>query len=29
MATIAQGRWTYAHTGDLTVFLIGMRINRL
>lgn len=29
MATIARGRWTHEHTGDLTVFLIGMRINRL
>jgi Monooxygenase af470-like len=29
MARIAQGRWTHTHTGDLTVFLIGMRINRL
>jgi hypothetical protein len=29
MADIARGRWTHAHTGDLTVFLIGMRINRL
>ncbi len=26
--TIAQGRWTHDHDGDLTVFLIGMRINR-
>ncbi len=29
MPNIARGRWTHAHTGDLTVFLIGMRINRL
>ena len=29
MATLARGRWTHAHTGDLTVFLVGMRINRL
>lgn len=29
MADIANGRWTHEHTGDLTVFLIGMRINRL
>ena len=29
MARIAQGRWTHAHEGDLTVFLIGMRINAL
>lgn len=29
MATIARGRWTHDHTGDLTVFLIGMRINKL
>ena len=29
MTTIARGRWTHAHTGDLAVFLIGMRINRL
>ncbi|RBY74873.1 DUF4188 domain-containing protein [Geodermatophilus sp. TF02-6] len=29
MARIAHGRWTHDHTGDLTVFLIGMRINRL
>lgn len=29
MADIAPGRWTHEHTGDLTVFLIGMRINRL
>lgn len=29
MARIARGRWTHTHTGDLTVFLIGMRINRL
>lgn len=29
MAGIARGRWTHEHTGDLTVFLIGMRINRL
>jgi hypothetical protein len=27
MADIANGRWTHEHTGDLTVFLIGMRIN--
>src|SRR3712207_7579189 len=29
MARIARGRWTHAHEGDLTVFLIGMRINAL
>ena len=29
MAGIARGRWTHTHEGDLTVFLIGMRINRL
>lgn len=29
MADIVRGRWTHAHEGDLTVFLIGMRINRL
>jgi len=28
MAEIARGRWTHAHTGELTVFLIGMRVNR-
>lgn len=29
MAQIERGRWTHEHKGDLTVFLIGMRINRL
>ena len=29
MADIAPGRWTHEHTGDLTMFLIGMRINKL
>ncbi len=29
MTAIARGRWTHEHSGDLTVFLIGMRINRL
>ena len=29
MARIARGRWTHTHQGDLTVFLIGMRINRV
>ena len=29
MARIARGRWTHTHEGDLTVFLIGMRINRI
>jgi hypothetical protein len=29
MARIARGRWTHTHEGDLTVFLIGMRINRV
>jgi hypothetical protein len=29
MARIAHGRWTHTHEGDLTVFLIGMRINRV
>ncbi|WP_040337207.1 DUF4188 domain-containing protein [Candidatus Blastococcus massiliensis] len=28
MARIARGRWTHDHAGDLTVFLIGMRINK-
>ncbi|SHN63070.1 protein of unknown function [Geodermatophilus obscurus] len=28
MAGIAPGRWTHTHEGDLTVFLIGMGINR-
>ena len=28
MARIARGRWTHTHEGDLTVFLIGMRLNR-
>jgi hypothetical protein len=28
MTRMQRGRWTHAHTGDLTVFLIGMRINR-
>ncbi len=28
MTRIAAGRWTHEHTADLTVFLIGMRINR-
>jgi hypothetical protein len=28
MAQPTRGRRTHAHTGDLTVFLIGMRINR-
>ena len=28
MADIARGRWTHDHNGDVTVFLIGMRINR-
>ena len=28
MARIARGRWTHTHEADLTVFLIGMRINR-
>ena len=28
MARIARGRWTHTHEGDLTAFLIGMRINR-
>jgi hypothetical protein len=28
MADVVRGRWTHAHSGDLTVFLIGMRINR-
>lgn len=28
MTALARGRWTHDHTGDLTVFLIGMRINR-
>lgn len=28
MADIARGRWTHTHSGDLTVFLIGMRINQ-
>lgn len=29
MSTTARGRWTHDHTGDLAIFLIGMRINRL
>jgi hypothetical protein len=29
MSTIARGRWTHDHTGELAVFLIGMRINRV
>jgi hypothetical protein len=29
MTAIARGRWTHAHTDDLTIFMIGMRINRL
>lgn len=29
MSAIARGRWTHQHSGDLTVFLIGMRINRV
>lgn len=29
MAVIARGRHTHAHTGELTVFAIGMRVNRL
>ncbi len=29
MARIVKGRWTHSHSGELTVFLIGMRINRL
>lgn len=28
MTRILAGRWTHDHTGDLTVFLIGMRINK-
>jgi Domain of unknown function (DUF4188) len=28
MARIARGRWTHDHTGEVTVFLIGMRINK-
>lgn len=28
MAHIAAGRFTHRHTGELVVFLIGMRINR-
>ncbi|MDQ3735206.1 MAG: DUF4188 domain-containing protein, partial [Actinomycetota bacterium] len=28
MTAIARGRWTHEHSGDLTVFVIGMRINR-
>ncbi|TKJ34227.1 DUF4188 domain-containing protein [Blastococcus sp. CCUG 61487] len=28
MTRTAPGRWTHDHTGDLTVFLIGMRINK-
>ncbi len=28
MARIARGRWTHTHEGDLTVFLIGVRVNR-
>lgn len=29
MIDIARGRWTHEYTGDLTIFLIGMRINRV
>jgi hypothetical protein len=28
MARTARGRWTHDHAGDLTVFLIGMRVNK-
>ena len=28
MATIANGRMTHQHDGELVVFLIGMRFNR-
>ena len=28
MTRVLAGRWTHDHTGDLTVFLIGMRINK-
>jgi hypothetical protein len=28
MTALAQGRWTHQHAGELTVFVIGMRINR-
>jgi len=28
MTDIARGRWTHDHKGTLTVFVIGMRINR-
>ena len=28
MSRIARGRWTHTHEGDLTVFLIAMRLNR-
>jgi hypothetical protein len=29
MTEIVPGRWTHHHDGDVVVFLIGMRINRL
>jgi hypothetical protein len=29
MAEIVPGRWTHSHDGDVVVFLIGIRINRL
>ncbi len=29
MTAIAPGRWTHEHKGDVTVFLIGMRINKI
>jgi len=29
MAQITPGRWTHQHDGDVVVFLIGLRINRL
>jgi hypothetical protein len=29
MTTIHKGRWTALHDADVTVFLIGMRINKL
>lgn len=29
MADVIEGRWTAAYQGDLVVFLIGMRVNKL
>jgi poly(3-hydroxybutyrate) depolymerase len=29
MVELRRGRWTHDHDGDVVVFLIGMRVNRL